>query len=57
MQYLKPNNLDVFLRPNSKCEIVAYPKIMLALFLNTAINIQILLKKQLAKLIEKKNEI
>ena len=27
---LKPKNLDIFVRPNAKCEIVDYPMIMLA---------------------------
>ena len=30
MQNLKPNNLEFFVTPNSKCEIVDYPMIMLA---------------------------
>ena len=30
MQNLKPDNLEFFVRPNSKCEIVGYPMIMLA---------------------------
>ena len=44
MQNLKPDNLELFVRPNSKCKIVDYPMIMLAQFLNTAMNIQILYK-------------
>ena len=30
MQNLKPNNLEIFVRPNSNCEIVNYPMIMQA---------------------------
>ena len=30
IQNLKPNILEFFVRPNSKCEIVNYPMVMLA---------------------------
>ena len=30
MQNLKPSNLEFFVRPNSKCNVVDYPMIMLA---------------------------
>ena len=52
MQNLKPNNLEFFVRPNSKCKVVDSPMIILAIF-KFCDEIPDIILKQLANLVRK----